>query len=42
MDSDSESSSDEQPLVRSASVPSDTVSALEHDLISIDSDTTQS
>ena len=32
VDSDSESSSDEQPLVRSASVPSDIVSALEHDL----------
>ena len=32
MDSDSESSSDEQPLVQSTSVPPDVLSALEHDL----------
>ena len=32
MDSDCESSSDEQPLVRSACVPSDVLSALEQDL----------
>ena len=32
MDSDSESSSDEQPLMQSTSVPPDVLSALEHDL----------
>ena len=32
MDSDSETSSDEQPLMQSASVPPDVLSALEHDL----------